>query len=179
MNLQGGQYGIASIYSTPKTMGFTYNYNWNNQNRRLFGGESRVMLGTKHSIGKDKSFWFVNTHLAYEMEGQIASRQLLQLVTYLKSLDSELPIVLVGDFNITKQHINAHKIMSSLLIDEDNPTGFRQVSECADEKCIDRIFLYDPSGKIKVNSTGIIKQTYKGIYVSDHTGVYVKFEWAD
>lgn len=128
----------------------------------------------------NKSFWVFNTH--YDHIGDIARKESSKLILQkIKELNTEnLPVILMGDFNLTEendaiQYINAFlkdsKLISKKKVIDTLGTfnGFDIFKES--ENRIDYIFISEKS--IKVKKYKVLREKYKNKFPSDHFPVLV------
>lgn len=131
----------------------------------------------------NKSFWVFNTH--YDHIGVIARKESSKLILQkIKELNTEnLPVILMGDFNLTEendaiQYINAFlkdsKLISKKKVIDTLGTfnGFDIFKES--ENRIDYIFISEKS--IKVKKYKVLREKYKNKFPSDHFPVLVNLQ---
>jgi endonuclease/exonuclease/phosphatase family metal-dependent hydrolase len=127
-----------------------------------------------------KRMVFVNTHLDHV--GKVARRESVKLIMErVKAERNGLPVIITGDFNSAPeseviQHLLADGTFfdTRLLAPSVAGTGgtFHGFGEIPAEKrhIIDYVFV---TGDVAVNTHSIIPEKRNGIYLSDHTPVYV------
>lgn len=132
-----------------------------------------TMLKLKDNYSNGREFYFFNTHLDHI--GEKARYEGLRLVVRLINSNTEnLPVILSGDFNFTKDY-PAYNIIYNRLFDAQfisqapHGGGFQTYngfgSDMNPNNKIDYIFVGDAW---KVLSHYISAQTYDGRYPSDH-----------
>lgn len=146
---------------------------------------NRVCTWGKFKSSKGKVFFVFNVH--YDHIGQKAreesSRLVLQKISEINA--TKLPIILMGDFNVTPENaayetvIQQSNLQDSRLIssipsigNQGTFNGFNW--DKLPEGIIDHIFV---SPKIKVNRHGILTDNYGKKYPSDHFPVIAELSW--
>ncbi|SFS48915.1 endonuclease/exonuclease/phosphatase family protein [Lutibacter maritimus] len=130
----------------------------------------------------NKKFWVFNTHFDHVGVKAREEAALLILQKIRKLNTEKLPVILMGDFNLTEDsevinYINSFlkdsKILSKNKVKDTLGTfnGFNIVKESVDR--IDFIFVSENS--IKVNKYKVLREKYHGKYPSDHFPVLVNF----
>ena len=137
-------------------------------------------FGLFTSVETDEQFWIFNSHLDHK--GEEARKEGLALVRKkIKLLNStNLPVVLMGDFNAEPEHTIIQEMEVSMLdtfkVSESNYgsggtfNGFK-TDEIADKR-IDYIFLSKSSG-YKVKKYAVLSNLIDLKYASDHFPVYI------
>jgi endonuclease/exonuclease/phosphatase family metal-dependent hydrolase len=126
-----------------------------------------------------KKFFLFNTH--FDHRGQQARKESARLiVAYVKKIAGKSPAILTGDFNFDQSHENYTRINSSgtlrdcfdlapiKMTHNGTSNGFN-VSGITDRR-IDHIFV---TPGIEVKRYGILTDSYKGKFPSDHFPVMV------
>jgi endonuclease/exonuclease/phosphatase family metal-dependent hydrolase len=132
-----------------------------------------TILKLKDNNSNGREFYFYNTHLDHV--GQQARAEGLQLIVRLMNSGSEnLPLILTGDFNFTRDfwayNIIASRLLDAQFISQSPPEGGNQTfngfgSSTDPNNKIDYIFVSDSWNVI---SHRISTQLYEGRYPSDH-----------
>lgn len=132
-----------------------------------------TILKIKDNYSNGREFYYYNTHL--DNIGQQARYEGLRLIVKLMNSSSEnLPILLTGDFNFTKDYpaynVVASRLFDAQFISQSTPEGGNQTfngfgSSTDPNNKIDYIFVSD---SWKVLSHRISTQLYDGRYPSDH-----------
>lgn len=130
-----------------------------------------------------KQFILMNTH--FDHIGVQARKESAKLILKkAKELAENLPLILVGDFNINQNNEAYFTLANSSIVqDAYNLASIKYAPNStfnnwgksikADER-IDHIFLSQP---YKVKKYGILTDTYLGKFPSDHFPVFVQLEW--
>ena len=138
-------------------------------------------------IFKDKSngkkFIFMNTH--FDHVGIEARRESAKLIlAKAKEFAKDLPLILTGDFNIDEKNEAYFTLAKSGVVQdvydlakivyEPNSSFNSWGKSIRDKGRIDHIFITKP---FKVHKYGILTDTYKGKFPSDHFPVYTELNW--
>jgi endonuclease/exonuclease/phosphatase family metal-dependent hydrolase len=128
----------------------------------------------------NRKFWVFNTH--FDHIGDVAREQSSKLILQkIKELNTDkLPVILMGDFNLTEEtdvinYINSYlkdsKIISkSKVIDTLGTFNGFDISKNSTDR-IDFIFVSENA--IKVKKYKVLRETYNNKYPSDHFPVLV------
>lgn len=146
---------------------------------------NRVCTWGKFRTGKRKTFYVFNIH--YDHIGQKAREESSRLVIRkIKELNTEnLPVVLMGDFNVTPDNpayqtvIDSSDLKDSRLISKipsiGNQGTFNGFNwERLPEGIIDHVFV---SPNMIVHRHGILTDNYGKKYPSDHFPVFAEISW--
>ncbi len=155
------------LSDTPETVGSS---TWGNSNRRMV----TWVRFRERRTGRELYFW--NTHLDHQIETARQKGAAL-IAERVRRLQTNLPVLLVGDFNSTAGQSRAYEILlkdggfvdtwplAGVRLNEKLNTfhGFRQPVEAGSR--IDWILA---SGAISVEKTEIITCSERGQFPSDH-----------
>lgn len=135
----------------------------------------------------DHSLIYINTH--FDFDANIQTKSAEMIIKRLSSLPSELPVILMGDFNATtsspcykiltepgKKSDLTNKSYFKNIFSEPFPGTHHGFSGDRNGKHIDWI-LY--RGKIITVDCKVIHDKIHDIYLSDHFPVYAKFKWEE
>jgi endonuclease/exonuclease/phosphatase family metal-dependent hydrolase len=134
----------------------------------------------------DKDLICINTH--FDFAENVQKNSALLIMEHLSKLPSDVPAILLGDFNATPERA-CYKIFTGKN-DKASPKGpwFKNAASKpwpgtyhgfeghTDGEHIDWI-LY--RGNIVPVDYSVVVSTFNGIYPSDHFPVYAKFRWID
>ena len=144
--------------------------------------EQRIVLQAKIELPIGHLNFF-NTHLSRSHAARL--RTILEIYRYVSSFESELPKVLVGDFNATPDSEPIKFLVGKLemkglkgnfqdawAVANPNLPGFTSRSDLPNKR-IDYIFITPRGSKYlgKVLSVSTIGESIEGIFPSDHLGV--------
>ncbi len=128
-----------------------------------------------------KVFFHFNTH--FDHRGKVAREESAKLILkFMSTINKEnLPMILTGDFNSTKEAPAIQKILTVLFDSRDKcltapygPIGTCGGFEVKDSKyVIDYLFIND---KVKVLRHGVLSDTFGMFYPSDHLPVMAEVE---
>ncbi|MBQ2521080.1 MAG: endonuclease/exonuclease/phosphatase family protein [Bacteroidales bacterium] len=118
----------------------------------------------------DRKFWFVNTHLDHRgVQARIKGLALVMDQT--AALDAEIPLIIVGDFNVEPgdsclldidARMQSARVVAPQTTDAPSFNGFGKM----DGKVIDYIYF---RGFAEAESFDVLAEPYLGIpYISDH-----------
>ncbi|MVN92742.1 endonuclease/exonuclease/phosphatase family protein [Mucilaginibacter aquatilis] len=131
-------------------------------------------------VGSGKKFYFFNVH--YDHEGKVAREESSKLILQkIKSIAGNSNVILTGDFNGDHTSTWYQRIADSKVLED----TYRKVkfpyvnsgtyngfgSDIKSLEIIDHIFT---SPGVKVNSWGVLTDSYQGKYPSDHFPVEAK-----
>ena len=103
------------------------------------GGEKRALLGAEHTFPNGQKILFAGTHLCHQFEeNSLAQTESICKILY----NSELPVILGGDFNFTPDS-ESYKLIRTCINDAADMKGNPQNTITADnpETRIDYIFV--------------------------------------
>ncbi len=139
------------------------------------GIHNRGMTRAKLDFGQGRRLWVVTTHIGgEENRGEVAMRQLFELLGHVKRYRHDYPVIVMGDFNIRDNfddHAASYASLNKLMVED--VSGFRKVVEHNRV----HIYLYDPLGKLEEIDSGSMPATYGDIQFSDHHVVWGRFVW--
>ena len=129
-----------------------------------------------------KTFFFFNVH--YDHQGVIARKESSKLILQrIKNIAGKSPVIFTGDFNGSTSTEWYKTIANSGIVKDSydqvkypyaNNSSFNSFSYTGTSKdIIDHIFV---SSQFKVNSWGLLTDTYHGKFPSDHFPVEVKLK---
>lgn len=132
-----------------------------------------------------KTFYVFNTHLDHL--GETARKNGIELILQKIKLinKSNLPLILMGDFNLTPPDERIQMIKKEMLdsreVSENEPfgsvgtfNGFNYTKQATDR--IDYIFLLN-NNKLKVNKYAVFNESNNLKFASDHFPVYVELKF--
>jgi endonuclease/exonuclease/phosphatase family metal-dependent hydrolase len=98
---KGGQYGNAIVTKLP----YYKKQKWSLGKAENTESEKRAAIALKlQTKDKKMNFWVVNVHLgSWEANQRV---QITELGRRLNTLDAEFPVILCGDFNVTREKTN-------------------------------------------------------------------------
>ena len=167
------EYDHFWLSDTPNVIGSA---TWGNRVRRMV---TWVKFLDKRS---NKQFYFWNTHFDHQVqESREKSAQLVR--QRVEGLKTELPVILVGDFNATARKNKAYEILTEggfftdTYTDEEAGTFHNFTGTPGQQGRIDWIFLRGPAKT--VGSTRIVRYDQNGQYPSDHFPVVVPVKITD
>ncbi len=185
---QGGRYGNALLTNVRirKTQYWTFAHDPNNASD--YGREPRGAVACKLDFG-GKSLWFITTHL--DPVNAVALRQAWQLMGCLKTLDPDVPVIVVGDFNIRNRPPrtgNPERTYAHLAaVFDAAASGFVDVSRNLSTAVeapltttngqLDYIFLYDPHSRLRLLRCQAAWVTAPRYVLSDHKALVARFRW--
>ncbi|WP_295120323.1 endonuclease/exonuclease/phosphatase family protein [uncultured Chitinophaga sp.] len=133
-------------------------------------------------IKSKKTFYFFNVH--YDHQGKVARRESSKLLlAKIPAIAGKSPVILTGDFN-AKPESEPYKILATSGIIKDtygmvkypyaNNSSYNSFGkQIDDEGVIDHIFV---TPQFSASKWGILTDTYRGKYPSDHFPVQVLLE---
>ncbi len=139
--------------------------------------------GVFKDLQNGRSFIFMNTH--FDHKGKIAREESAKLIlTKAHTLATGLPIILTGDFNADEKS-QAYSTLANSgivkdtytlapLVYEPNSTFNGWGQSIKDKSRIDHIFV---SSAFTVKKYGVLTDTYRGKYPSDHFPVASIIRW--
>jgi len=145
---------------------------------------NRICTYSKFKHNEMGTFYVFNIH--YDHVGQQAREESSKLLLEkMSDINTEnLPLILMGDFNVTDDNIAYKTIAASLLHDSRERSATPPIGpkgtfnafqwDLLPEKIIDHIFLSD---HFKVHRHGILTDNYGKKYPSDHFPVMVEVSW--
>ena len=166
--LQMGDHGTWWLSETPEEP----SYGWDARCRRT------ATWARMKDLRNGREFYFVNTHLDHV--GDTARREGLKLVVNrIREMDSTIPMVLTGDFNVEPAD-SCLTVLEGLMLDarstaeetDDTPSfnGFQEPL-----KVIDYIYY---SGFKKAKSFRVVTETYEDKpFISDHYPIISKLKY--
>ena len=179
-------YGNCNAYNVFPLAEQRWPLAWDANNQFQYGEQPMTTVATKHFFGAGRTLWFVNVHLHWKDGGHVAVRQLYQVLGRIKTFDPDIPVVLLGDFNI-KGNWPPFRDMSKLLGSSDGEvsqlSGFKRVAEIQGgvyDQRVDFVFLYNPNPdepRLVVVDTKEFAPEHLGVLLSDHRVLTVEFEW--
>jgi endonuclease/exonuclease/phosphatase family metal-dependent hydrolase len=132
------------------------------------------------SIQSGREFFLFNTHFDHRgVEARVKSATLI--LSKIEKIAGSAPVILMGDFNVDQdsapyaEFINSKGVKDAYqhaaLVYASNGTFNQFNTELESDKRIDHIFL---KGDFDIQKYGILTDTYRGHFPSDHFPVMVK-----
>jgi endonuclease/exonuclease/phosphatase family metal-dependent hydrolase len=128
----------------------------------------------------------INTH--FDFDASVQKKSACLILEYLSDLPADVPAILMGDFNATPSQ-SCHEILTRKSHDvpmqgssfqniftKTFPGTYHGFSGNPEGNHIDWI-LY--RGRIVPSEKKVIRETFEGIYPSDHFPVYARFRWQE
>lgn len=135
-------------------------------------------------VGTRQQFYFFNTHFDHRgVEARKMSAALI-LEKIREIVPKDFPVILTGDFNAHRDEVPYQKLKDAPelndayevadLVYANNGTTNSFDNTQSKERYIDHVFV---SGEIKVEKYGILTDTYRNRYPSDHFPVVADIVW--
>ena len=185
---EGGSRGefMAVFYRKGRFVPLEYDHFWLSDTPGVIGSASwgnrvkRMVTWVKFLDNQtSKQFYFWNTHFDHQV--QPSREKSAELVKQrVEALKTELPVILVGDFNATARKNRAYEILTEggffadTYTDEEAGTFHNFSGTPGQQGRIDWILLRGPVKT--VGSTRIVRYNQNGQYPSDHFPVVVPIQ---
>ena len=132
---------------------------------------------------RDRTLICINTH--FDFDTMVQTRSAGIIMDRLSSLPSDVPAILLGDFNANPSH-PCHNIFTEKgrydlkgpsfknIFKQPFPGTYHGFANKPNGDHIDWI-LY--RGQIIIEAKKVIRQLFEGVYLSDHYAIFARFRW--
>lgn len=179
----GGVRGNAVLSNVTVEKSQVWKFVHDPQNRADYGRFPRGATAVKLAFPGNRKLWMVATHFDggdsraehADVDGQVAIRQLFQLLGNVKTFDPDFPAIVTGDFNIKESGRGKTPAAFTALdaIMDESTSGFRRLVH----KRRVYMYLYDPHERLQVLDTVSEEARGDAIQFSDHEVLTARFAW--